>query len=95
METIRFLLTADSGVTRQVITQIESLRDIEHVEEVRTLMGGMRDDSSSAGLNAEQESETHSIVVEAPDLAAAGRVRETVEACAHALDAAVEWVDRF
>lgn len=95
METLRFILTANEDVTRQVINRVESLRDIEHVEEVRGLMSGMRDDSSSAGLFAEQEAEVHSIEVEAPDLAAAGRVRETVEACAHQLDAAVEWVDRF
>jgi len=95
METLRFILTASDDASRQLIHQVESLRDIEHVEEVRTLMGGMRDDSSSAGLFSEQEAETHSIEVQAPDLAAAGRVRDTVEACAHRLDAAVEWVDRF
>lgn len=95
METIRFLLTASDDAARQMVAQIESLRDIEHVEEVRSLMSGMRDDSSSAGLFSEQEAETRSYEVMAPDLAAAGRVRETVEACAHALDAAVEWVDRF
>lgn len=95
METIRFLLTASEDVTRTVMHQIESLRDIERVEEVRGLMTGMRDDSSSAGLASESEAGTHSIEVEAPSLAAATRVRETVEAAAHALDAGVEFVDRF
>ena len=95
METLRFILTANDDVARQVMSRIESLRDIERVEEVRSLVSGMRDDSSSAGLFSEQEAEIHSIEVEAPDLAAAGRVRETVEAAAHQLDAGVEWVDRF
>ena len=95
METLRFNLTANEDVTRQIMGRVESLRDIERVEEVRSMMGGMRDDSSSAGLASEQEAGIHSIEVEAPDLAAAGRVRDTVEACAHQLDAAVEWVDRF
>ena len=95
MEMLRFILTADDDTTRQIMDRVERVPGIERVEEVRTLMGGMRDDSSSAGLEAEQEAGTHSIEVQAPGQTAAGQVRDTVERSAHQLDAAVEWVERF
>jgi hypothetical protein len=71
---------------------LQSLDDIEHVEEISDLMPHMDDpDSSSAGLSDLGGPNMHEIEVDAPNQATARRVREAVQALAFDLEVLVEF----
>lgn len=96
MPTVRFHLTAGSDHAQSLMSALQSLEGIEHVEEIGDLMPHLDDpDSSSAGLPDDMGPGVHSIEVEAPNELTARRVRELAEAMAHDAGGAIEFVDEF
>lgn len=94
MPTVYLRLTGSDDAARALINLISSLEGIEHVEETDDLMPHMDDeDSSSAGLTDDIGPGFHAIEVLAPNDSTARRVRETAEALARELGAALEIVD--
>ncbi|MCR6702886.1 MAG: hypothetical protein NVV68_17850 [Dokdonella sp.] len=94
MPTVYLRLTGSDDDARTLINLISSLDGIEHVEETDDLMPHMDDeDSSSAGLTDDIGPGFHAIEVLAPNDNTARRVRETAEALARELGAALEIVD--
>lgn len=92
MRQIRVRITGGNDASRAIRDLLTSLPGIEHVEEISDLMPHMDDpDSSSAGLTDDQGPGMHVLEVNAPDDAAAERVRETVEALAFKLDVLAEF----
>ena len=96
MPQIRIRITGNEAASRAIRDSLTRIPGIEHVEEIADLMTHMDDpDSSSAGLSEnEQGPGMHVIEVQAPDDAAAQRVRETVEAMAFDLDVLAEFEHR-
>ncbi len=91
MPLIRIRITGGDDASRAIRDLLAALPEIEHVEEIQDLMPHMDDpDSSSAGLSEDSGPGMHVIEVDAPDDAAAERVRETVEALAFKLDVLAE-----
>jgi hypothetical protein len=95
MRTLRFRLTGPSSAFDAVVAALEGLEQVDRVEEVGDLMGGMRDDSSSSELADDDLGDVHDIEVHASSDAAWERARELTEACAFDLGVAVEFVDEF
>lgn len=92
MPLLRLRVTGSESDARAIGNLLASIDGIEHVEEVADLMPHMDDfDSSSAGLPDDQGPGTHELEIDAPNLATANRVRETVEALAFDLDVLVEF----
>ncbi len=92
MPQLRIRITGSEDDARAIINLLQSLEGIEHVEEVDDLMPHLDDeDSSSAGLPDDQGPGTHELEIDAPNLATANKVRETVEALAFDLDVLVEF----
>jgi hypothetical protein len=96
MPTVRMRLTGPDNAVIGMIAVLHGIEGIEHIEEVADLMPHMDDDdSSSAGLHDLRGPKLHAIEVEAPDHAAAERVRDVAEAAAVDLQATVEFVEEF
>ena len=92
MPLMRLRVTGSEGDARAIGNLLSSIEGIEHVEEVADLMPHMDDaDSSSAGLSDVGGPAGHEIEIDAPNNAAAKRVREAVEALAFDLDVLVEF----
>lgn len=92
MPMLRIRLTGSDDDLRAVTNLLQSLDGIEHVEEVGDLMPHMDDpDSSSAGLSDNITQGTHDIEIRVPNASTEQKVRETVEALAFDLNAAVEF----
>ena len=87
MPNVCLRLTASSDDARAMINALQSLDDIEHVEEIHDLMPHMDDeDSSSAGLPDDMGPGIHDIEVEAPDEHSAARVKRMAEKVANELN---------
>ena len=92
MPLLRLRVTGSNDDVRAISNLLQSVEGIEHVEEVADLMPHMDDaDSSSAGLSDVGGPDAHAIEVDAPNAAAARKVREAVEALAFDLDVLVEF----
>ncbi|TLX21971.1 hypothetical protein [Thermomonas fusca] len=92
MPMMRIRLTGSEDDVRAISNLLQSLDGIEHVEEVDDLMPHMDDaDSSSAGLSDVEGPDTHELEIDAPNAAAAQKVRQTVEALAFDLDVVAEF----
>ena len=92
MPRVRLRITGSDDDARAIMNLLQSLDGIEHVEEIADLMPHMDDaDSSSAGLSDVDGPDIHEIEIEAPNEAAARKVREAAEALAFDLDVAVEF----
>ena len=92
MPTMRLRVTGSEDDARTFMNLLQSLEGIEHVEEVSDLMPHMDDsDSSSAGLSEIGGPDAHELEIDAPNVATARKVRETVEALAFDLDVLVEF----
>lgn len=92
MALMRLRVTGSDDDARAIGNLLASIDGIEHVEEVADLMPRMDDaDSSSAGLPDDMGPGIHELEIEAPNDAAATRVREAVEALAFDLDVLVEF----
>ena len=95
MAMMRFRLLGSRADADDVIARLHGIDDIEHIEELDGIMPPMRDDSSSSESVSDNEARTFLIEVEAPTDDAADRVRVTAEACAHAHDAGIEFINDF
>jgi hypothetical protein len=92
MAMIKMRMTGKADDIRTISNLLQSLDDIEHVEEISDLMPHMDDpDSSSAGLSDLGGPNMHEIEVDAPNQATARRVREAVQALAFDLEVLVEF----
>ena len=92
MPMMRIRLTGSEDDVRAISNLLQSLDGIEHVEEVDDLMPHMDDaDCSSAGLSDVEGPDTHELEIDAPNAAAAQKVRQTVEALAFDLDVVAEF----
>jgi hypothetical protein len=92
MAMIKMRMTGKADDIRTISNLLQSLDDIEHVEEISDLMPHMDDpDSSSAGLSDLGGPNMHEIEVDAPNQATARRVREAVHALAFDLEVLVEF----
>lgn len=96
MGMLRFRLTGPEAGLQAMLAAIEGIDRVDRVEEVGDLMGGMRDDSSSAELVDDiARSSGHAIEVHAASASAVGEVQATVERAARELGVAVEFVEDF
>lgn len=95
MPTVRFRLTGPSDRFTQMIAMLEGLPHVDRVEEVGDLMGGMRDDSSSADLPDDDSGDAHEVEVHAQSAQTALHVQNMVEQRAMELGVAVEFLDEF
>lgn len=95
MAMMRFRLLGSRADVDDVIARLHGINSIEHVEELDGLMPDMRDDSSSSESVSDNEARTYTIEVDAPNDDVADRVRVTAEACAHARDAGIEFINEF
>jgi len=94
MRIIRFRLFGNSNQRDTMITTLHELDHLDRIEEVADQMH-QRDDTSSLGLPGDEGPDFHCIEAHATDHSTAAQVRELVEATAHEISAAVEFVDRF
>lgn len=89
---LRIRITGGEDDVRAISNLLTRIPGIEHVEEIADLMPHMDDpDSSSRGLPDDMGPGTHLLEVNAPDDAAAEKVREAVEALAFDRDVLVEF----
>ena len=96
MGMLRFRLTGPDAGLASMMSAIEGIDRVDRVEEVGDLMGGMRDDSSSADLSDDVgHSAVHDVEVHASSAAALGDVHAAIERAARDLGVAVEFVDDF
>ena len=95
MSIMRFRLLGNRADVDEVMSTLEGLDSIEHVEELEGLSPMMRDDSSSAQLTDDSAGHTYVIEVDAPDDESADRVRMAAEACAAARNAGIEFINDF
>lgn len=94
MPILRIRVTASDDVTRALIDRLQSLPDIERVEEIDDLMPHMDDeDSSSAGLSDLEGPGLHLIEIETTDEVVVDRARDLAEATAFDSGALLEFVD--
>lgn len=96
MGMLGFRLTGPEAGLASMMSTIEGIERVDRVEEVSDLMGGMRDDSSSARLSDDIGcSAAHDIEVHAASADAVGDVHAAIERVAGELGVAVEFVDDF
>jgi hypothetical protein len=95
MPTVRFRLTGATDRFTEMIAMLEGLPHVDRVEEVGDLMGGMRDDSSSADLPDDDSGDAHEVEVHAGSDPVARHVRNMVEERAMELGVVVEFVEEF
>jgi hypothetical protein len=96
MGMLRFRLTGPEAGLASMMSAIEGMDRVDRVEEVGDLMGGMRDDSSSAELSDDLAySSAHDVEVHASSADAVDDVHAAVERLAAELGVAVEFVDEF
>ncbi|EIL87671.1 hypothetical protein UU9_15125 [Rhodanobacter fulvus Jip2] len=95
MPMVRFRLTGSRADADAMIAALHGINDIEHVEEIDDVMGGMRDDSSSSDSVSDSEAQLYRIEVDAPNDMLADTVRGSAEAIARELDAGIEFTDEF
>jgi hypothetical protein len=96
MTTVRFRLIASEDDTQDLMNFLQSIEDIERVEEVADMMPHMDDDdSSSAGLSDDSGPGLHCVELEAPNDEIADRVRDVAQERAYRSGMTIEFVDRF
>lgn len=96
MGMLRFRLTGPEAGLASMMSAIEGIERVDRVEVVGDLMGGMRDDSSSAQLSDDVgHAATHDIEVHASSADAIDVVHAAIERAAGQLGVAVEFVDEF
>jgi len=96
MGMLRFRLTGSETGLAAMMSALEGFDRVDRVEEVGDLMGGMRDDSSSAQLSDDVgNSAAHDIEVHTSTSDAVADVHRAVERAAGELGVAVEFVDEF
>ncbi len=96
MPLVRFRLIASEDDTQDLMNFLQSVDDIERVEEVDDMMKHMDDDdSSSAGLSDLAGPGLHCVEAEAPDDEIADKLRDLAQEVAYRKGMTIEFVDRF
>lgn len=95
MRTLRFRLTGDNNGFDAMMNTLYGLEHVNRVEETGDLMGGMRDDSSSAELSDDDTSDVHDVEVHTSSSSFTEHVRDIIERRAMELGVAVEFVEDF
>lgn len=95
MHTIRFRLDGRSDRIQDMLALLRELEGVDRVEEVADEGEHLREDSSSAGLSDDIESDFHDIEVHAMSVAACERVHDRVILAARELGLVAEFLDRF
>jgi hypothetical protein len=94
MPTVRLRLTGSEDDACALMTRLQGVDGVEHVEEVADTMPHLNDpDSSSAGLQEQAATDVHAIEVEARDRVMAETVRRAAEAASLELPSTMEFVD--
>jgi hypothetical protein len=95
MSMLRFRVTGRPEAIDAIVARLNSIDQLERVEEVDDEMPDMRDDSSSSELTDDIGEPMRRILVETPHASMNERVRDMLEIAARDLDVAIEFVDRF
>lgn len=95
MSILRFRVTGSDSAIDAIVARLNSIDELERVEEVDDEMPDMRDDSSSSQLPDDIGSPMRRILVETPHASTNERVHDLLEVSARDLDVAVEFVERF
>jgi hypothetical protein len=95
MPILRLRVTGDRDSADAIMAALNSVDELERVEEVDDEMSTLRDDSTSLELPDDLGASVYRIEVETPHRATLDRVHDLVEMTSRNLDAAIEFVDRF
>lgn len=95
MSIVRFRLTGDTAAVERVMKTLESLEQVDRIEEVADQGSHLRDDSSSLGLVDDLGTDFHDVEVHAQSDAAAADVRDRLVLAARSVGVALEFVERF
>ena len=94
MPTVRVRYTATDEAFSAMLHAFESIKGIEHIEEVADLVPHMDDeDSSSAGLSDQLGADVHEVEVIAPNDEGVRRIHDVAELVARDYDGVVEFPD--
>jgi hypothetical protein len=95
MSILRFRVTGSRDAVDAIVARLNSIDNLERVEEVDDEIADMRDDSSSSQLPDDIGSPMRRILVETPHASTNEHVHDVLELAARDLDVAVEFVERF
>ncbi len=95
MPILRLRVTGNRDAADTIMAALNSVDELERVEEVDDEMSTLRDDSTSLELPDDLGASVYRIEVETPHRATLDRVHDMIEMTSRNLDAAVEFVDRF
>ncbi|HEX3894588.1 MAG TPA: hypothetical protein VHW73_00110 [Rudaea sp.] len=95
MPILRLRVTGNRDAADAIMATLNSVDELERVEQVDDEMSTLRDDSTSLELPDDLGASVYRIEVETPHRATIDRVHDLIEMTSRNLDAAVEFVDRF
>lgn len=95
MPILRLRVTGNQDAADAIMATLNSVDELERVEEVDDEMPTLRDDSTSLELPDDLGTSVYRIEVETPHRATLDRVHDLIEMTSRNLDAAVEFVERF
>ena len=95
MPILRLRVTGSRDAADAIMATLNSVDELERVEEVDDEMSTLRDDSTSLELPDDLGASVYRIEIETPHRKTIDRVHDLIEMTARNLDAAVEFVDRF
>ena len=95
MPILRLRVTGNRDAADAIMAMLNSVDQLERVEEVDDEMSTLRYDSTSLELPDDLGASVYRIEVETPHRATLDRVHDLIEMKSRDLDAAVEFVDRF
>ena len=95
MPILRLRVTGNQDAADAIMATLNSVDELERVEQVDDEMPTLRDDSTSLELPDDLGAAVYRIEVETPHKKDLDRVHDLIEMRSRDLDAAVEFVDRF
>jgi hypothetical protein len=95
MPILRLRVTGNRDAADAIMATLNSVDELERVEEVDDEMPTLRDDSTSLELPDDLGASVYRIEIETPHRKTIDRVHDIIEMTSRNLDAAVEFVDRF
>ena len=95
MPILRLRVTGNRDAADAIMATLNSVDELERVEQVDDEMSTLRDDSTSLELPDDLGASVYRIEVETPHRATLDRVHDLIEMTSRDLDAAVEFVDQF
>lgn len=95
MRIVRFRITGDAAAVQSVLKALESMDDVDRIEEVADQGDHLHDDSSSLGLVDDVGADFHDVEVHARSADAAEEVRDRLILATRVAGVAVEFIERF